>query len=77
MLVQVLDMAVCLSVCLSVSCGVLSKRMNEWSWFLVWNLPSIYPTLFAKEIRVSPKVWALPCGTLSQTPDLENFATAH
>jgi len=33
MLVQVLDMALCLSVCLSVSSGVLSKRMNEWSWF--------------------------------------------
>jgi len=35
-----------------------------------------YPTLCYKEIWVSPKIRALPSGTLSQTPNLENFATA-
>jgi len=36
---------VCLSVCLSVTIGVLSKRLEESSWFLAWELPSTYPTL--------------------------------
>ena len=34
------------------------------------------PTLFHKEIRVSPFVRVLPSRTLSQNSDLENFATA-
>ena len=33
-------------------------------------------TLCYKEIRVSPKITALPSGTLPQTVDFENFATA-
>ena len=33
------------------------------------------PTLFYKEIRVSPKIRIRPCGTLPQTLDLENCAT--
>ena len=34
--------------------GVLLKRMNESSWFLAWELPSTYPTLYCrpKEIHV-------------------------
>jgi len=39
-------MALRLSVCLSVaSWSVLSKRMNESSWFSVWELTSTHPTL--------------------------------
>jgi len=34
-----------------------------------------YSTLCYKEIWVSPKIMILPSGTLSQTPDFENFAT--
>ena len=34
----------CLSVCLS-QVGVLSKRMNELSWFLQWDLHSTHPIL--------------------------------
>ena len=34
------------------------------------------PTLCYKEIWVSPKIRVRPSGTLSQTLDLENFATA-
>ena len=61
---------VCL--CLSVtSRGILSKRMNESSWFLALELPSTRPTLCSKKIRVYPKIRVLPSGTLSQTPDLE------
>jgi len=46
--------SICLSVCLSVcvclsQVGVLSKRMNESSWLLAWELPIIYPTNFLKE----------------------------
>ena len=33
------------------------------------------PKLCYKEIRISPKIRVLPCGTLPQTLDLENFAT--
>ena len=35
--------------------GVLSKRQNEFSWFLARELPSNYPTLCHKEIQVSQK----------------------
>jgi len=55
--------------------GIVSKRLDESSWFLAWRLPSTYPTLRYKEIWVSPKIRVLPSGTLSQTSDLENFAT--
>jgi len=34
-----------------------------------------YPTLCYKESWVSPNITLLPYWTLSQTPDLENFAT--
>ena len=39
---------------------------------------STYPTMCCKEIWVYPKmrVGLFSYGTLSQTPDLENFATA-
>ena len=66
----------CPSVCLSVSpsqAGVVSKRMDESSWF--WRLPFTYLTFYYKEIYVSSKTSVLPSKTLSQTPDLENFAT--
>ena len=68
-----------LSVCLSVrpsQAGVVSKRLDESSWFLEWRPPSAYPTLSYKELWVSPKIKVLPSETLSQTPDLEDFATA-
>jgi len=42
----------------------------------VRRLPSTYPPLCCKEIRVSPKIKVLGFGTLSRTSDLENFATA-
>ena len=74
-------MALCLSVCLFVCLSqvrVLSKRENESCWF--WARPGAsfdHPMLSCKKIRVSPKITALPSGTLSDTPDLENFATAY
>ena len=43
---------------------------------LVWRLPSAYLTLCYKEIRPSPKIRALPSGTMSQTLDTENFVRA-
>ena len=62
-----------LSVCPSQA-GVVSKRLDESSWFLEWRPPSAYPTLSYKELWVSPKTKVLPSETLSQTPDLEDFA---
>ena len=65
------------SVCVCLSqLGVLSKLLDESGWFLVWEL-STYPTLCCKEIRVSSEIRVLPSGTLFQTLDLENFATAY
>ena len=61
------------SVCLPV-CHKPVLYQNDW--FLPRRLPSTYPTLCCKEIWVSPKIMALPSGTLFQTLDLENFATA-
>jgi len=57
-----------------VSVGVLSKRMNGLIWVLAWKLLS---TLCFKEIHVSTKIRVLPSGTLSQTPDFENFASPY
>ena len=44
MLARLLAMALCPSVCLS-QVGVLSKRLNESSWFLACELPSTRPSL--------------------------------
>ena len=74
MLARLPAMALCL--CLS-QVGVLSKRLNESGWFLVWELLSAYLTLCCKEIQVSSKIRALPSGSLLQTLDLEHFATAY
>jgi len=80
MLARVLAMALFLSVNPSVcllQLGVLSKRMDESCWFLAWELPSTHPTLCSKEIQGPSKIRVLPPGTLLQTLDLENFATAY
>jgi len=63
------------SVCLS-QVGVLSKWMDGSSWFLARRLLSTCPTLFFEEIQVYPKI-RVSSGNLSQTPDLENFASAY
>ena len=60
--------SVSVSVCLS-PVAVLSKRMDESSWFLARELPSTHPTLCQKEILVSSKLRVLPSGTLFQSPD--------
>ena len=64
----------CPSVCPSVrpsvrpsQAGILSKRLDESSWYFARRLPSTDPTLCCKEIWVSPKLEVLP-------PDSENFA---
>ena len=56
---------------------VLSKRTNESSWILAWELPSTYDTLCYKIIRLCTKIRVLPSGTLLQTLDLKNFARAY
>ena len=53
------------SVCLSQA-GILSKRLDESSWFLACRLPAVYPTLCYREMWVSPKIKILPAGTLSK-----------
>jgi len=47
-------MVMCLSVYVCHK-SVLSKRMNESSWFGAWELSSTYPTLYFMEILVTPK----------------------
>jgi len=77
---DVFAVVVCPSVCLFVRPSVTSQHCIETSGriklFLAWKLPSSYPGLCYKEIWVSLKMRVLPSGTLFQTPDLENFATA-
>ena len=62
---------------LSVCHGVLSKWMDGLIWFLACRLLSSYPTLYCKGIQVFTKIRVCPSGTLSQTPDVENFAVAY
>ena len=68
-------MVLCLSVCLS-QIGVQSTRLNESACFLVWTLfrPIIH-CVIRKFRYLQNKVHLL--GTLSQTSDLEYFATAY
>jgi len=67
---------VCPPVCPSVTrryCVETAARLE-----LIFCIDFPRPILRCfREIRVSPKIWVLPTGTLSQTLDLENFATAH
>jgi len=75
---EVLAMALCLSVCLclySSQVVVRSKRPSESSWF--WYGSFVRPILHRVMEKFGyPKIRVLPPGTLSQTQDLENFATA-
>jgi len=71
---EVQDGPVCLSVCQS-QVRVLSKRLDESSWVLARELPST--VLKGNSGIFKNKGRLLPSGTLSQTPDLENFASAH
>jgi len=66
-----LAVVVCLSVCPSQA-GVVSKRLDESSWFLAWRLPSTSPTLGFRNLGTS-KIKDTSCGALSQSMDLENF----
>jgi len=73
-------MALCLSVCLSVSvwqyvCLLLVVFCrNKWmDWACVWHGGVIRPIL--QEIRVPPRIMVLPCGTLFQT-HIRHFAMA-
>ena len=71
------------SSCDSVDC--YNMQSTAWpflsnthsSCFLACRLLSTYPTLCCKEIQVSSEIRVLPSETLSQTPDLENFASAY
>jgi len=60
---------VCLFIC--------HKPVVYWNvcWYLAWRLPFTCHTLCGSEIWVSPKIRVHLSRTLSQTPDLENFAT--
>ena len=51
--------------------------MDGLIWFLTWRFLSTGDKLCYKEIHVSTKIRVLPSGTLSQTQDLENFASAY
>jgi len=65
----------CLSFCPSQA-GVVSKRLDESSWVFFGMEASFHLSFTCKEISVSSKISVLPSGTSSQTPDIENFATA-
>jgi len=69
----VVSPSVCLSVCPSVGHKLVLYRND---WFLARRLlPTYYFLLSYKEICISSKIRVLPSRTLSQTQDLENFAT--
>ena len=51
-----------MTLCLSVTSWCLLKRLDGLSWFVPMRLPSTYPTLCCKEIRVTAKIRVLPTG---------------
>jgi len=69
--------SVCLSVCLFVTSQSSIETGERIVLVLGMGASFDHPMLSCKKIRVSPKITALPSGTLSDTPDLENFATAY
>jgi len=50
--------------------GTVRKRLNRFSSFLAHRLPSAYPTLCWKGIRVSPKIRVIPSRPFTHTLDL-------
>ena len=66
------------SVCLSVCHKPVVYRSATWQIELVLacELPLTCSKLRGKEIRLPPKIRPLSSGTLSQTTDFWNFATA-
>jgi len=73
----VLAIALCPSVCQTVTSRNSIETDDRIELVLAWELPSTYPTMCCKKIRVSPKIRVFPSGTLSKTTDWENFATAY
>ena len=67
---------VCPSVCLSVRQKPVLYRNDYADKAGFWQDSFVWPVICYKEIRVPPKMRVLPFGTLPQTLDLENFATA-
>jgi len=65
--------AVCPSVCLSVTSRQCIETIGRIELVFDMGLPSTYPTLCFKESWVSPKirVGLLPAGTLFQTSDFK------
>ena len=59
----------CPSVCLSVTSRCCIETTRRIELVLAWRLHSTYPTLWYKDIWVSPKIRVVPSG-------LENFASA-
>ena len=61
----VYSVVVCPSVCPFVcppQAGIVSKRLDESSWFLAGRFPSTYPTLCCKEIWYLHKLGYFPLG---------------
>ena len=53
--------------------GVLSKRINESSWFLAWELHSTYPTLCYTEIHVPSKIRVTSLWNFAPNSGLRKF----
>ena len=64
-----------MALCLTVTSRYCVERLDGSRWLLARELPSTYPTPCCKKIRVPQKIRVLHSGTLSETLDLENFAT--
>ena len=71
-----LSSCVRLSACPSVCHRYCIETTGRIELVLAWRLSFTCPILCCEEIWVVPKVRVIPSGTLSQTPDLENFVTA-
>ena len=74
-LARVQAMALCLCL-VSVTSRYSVERVERIGLVLAWELLFTFPTLCSKEIQVPSKIRLLPSGTLLQTLDVEDFATA-
>jgi len=58
-----------MSVCVSVTRLYCIKTAARIELFFAYRLPSTYATTYFWKIKISPKLWVLPFGTLFQILD--------
>ena len=74
---EVPAMALFVCQCVSVTSRCSIETSGRIQLVLAWRFSLTYPTLYYSGIQVFTKITVLPCKTLSQTLELQNFVRHH